>query len=107
MEFATTRVEEYLAFFRAWRSSRSRLGSRGISWRNRVSRSCRLSIRSIGRTGIVLGEDHGDSEGVGIEIGIVVGDIDQAYAAALLFKDKGFRFDGDCAAAWGSRDFGC
>jgi hypothetical protein len=52
------------------------------------------------------GKVTGSGMGVGIEIGIVVADLDKAYAAALKFKDKGWPVStGIVMRPWGVRDF--
>ena len=52
------------------------------------------------------GKLTGSDQGLGIEIGIVVADLDKAYAAALKFKDKGWPIStGIVRRPWGARDF--
>ena len=51
-------------------------------------------------------DTSGKFGGLGIEIGIVVADLDKAYAAALKFKDKGWPIStGIVRRPWGARDF--
>jgi lactoylglutathione lyase len=52
------------------------------------------------------GKVTGSGMGVGIEIGIVVADIEKAHAAAVKFKDKGWPITtGIVMRPWGVRDF--
>jgi lactoylglutathione lyase len=49
---------------------------------------------------------NGSGQGLGIEIGIVVADLDKSYAAALKFQDKGWPIStGIVLRPWGVRDF--
>jgi hypothetical protein len=48
----------------------------------------------------------GSGQGLGVEIGLVVPDLDAAYANALKFKEQGFKVSaGIGLRPWGVRDF--
>jgi hypothetical protein len=107
MELATTRVEEYLTFFA------------GVADFKPVTRKPGYIQASSDRAELTFidpsywshghpfsGKVTGSGQGIGIEIGIVVADLDKAYAAAVKFKDSGFPIStGIVLRPWGLRDF--
>lgn len=107
MEFGTTRGEDYFSFFES--VADFRLMSRKPGYI--VAQSDRAELTFIdpkfwsgGHP--FSGKLTGSGQGLGIEIGIVVADLDKAYAAALKFKDKGWPIStGIVRRPWGVRDF--
>jgi hypothetical protein len=107
MELGTTRVEEYLSFFASVADFKLRSRQPGYI----VAQSDHAELSFIdpkfwANGHPFSGKMTGSGQGIGIEIGIVVADIDKAYAAAVQFKDKGFPIStGIVRRPWGSRDF--
>jgi len=107
MELATQRVEDYTDFFGS-------VADFKVTWRKPGYVQAQSGLAELtfidpkhwGPGHPFHGKVTGNGMGVGIEIGIVVADIDKAYAAALKFKDKGWPVTtGIVMRPWGVRDF--
>lgn len=107
MELATQRVEDYTDFFGS-------VADFKVTWRkpgyvqaqSALSELTFIDPKHWGPGHPFHGKVTGNGMGVGIEIGIVVADLDKAYAAALKFKDKGWPVTtGIVMRPWGVRDF--
>jgi len=107
MELSTTRVEDYLSFFES--VADFKLVMRKPGYLEACSDLAELSFidPKYWSTGHPFsGKLTGSGQGVGIEIGIVVADLDKAYAAAVKFQDKGWPIStGIVHRPWGVRDF--
>lgn len=108
MELATTRPEAYLAYFESvagFKAVRQELGY--IQARSEHAELTFLDPTKIWAKGHPFsGKLNGTGQGLGIEIGIVVADLDKAYAAASALKDKGWPIStGIVLRPWGVRDF--
>ena len=108
MELGTTHVEDYFSFFES--VADFKLVSREPGYL--VAQSDLAELTFIDPTKFwahghpFSGKLTGTGQGIGIEIGIVVADIDKTYAAALPFQDKGFPIStGIVRRPWGARDF--
>jgi hypothetical protein len=107
MELSTTRGDEYLDFFQTVADFRAVSKEPGYI----VAQSERAELTFIDPKFWAHGHPYsgkltGQGYGTGIEIGIVVADLDKAFAAAKEFKDKGFPIStGIVRRPWGSRDF--
>ena len=106
MELATTRVEDYFTFFES--VADFKLMSRKPGYVVAHSELAELTFidPKFWTNGHPFsGKLTGSGQGVGIEIGIVVADLDKAYAA-VKFQDKGWPIStGIVRRPWGSRDF--
>ena len=107
MELGTTRTEEYLTYFEA-------VADFKLTWRQPgylVAQSDHAELSFIdpklwAHGHPFSGKLTGSGQGLGIEIGIVVADLDKAFATASQFKDKGWPIStGIVRRPWGSRDF--
>lgn len=107
MEFGTTRVEEYLTYFES--VADFKLKSRQPGYLVAQSDHAELSFidpKFWANGHPFSGKLTGSGQGIGIEIGIVVADLDKAFAAASQFKDKGWPIStGIVCRPWGVRDF--
>jgi hypothetical protein len=107
MEFGTTHVEEYFAYFES--VAEFKLASRQPGYLVAQSERAELSFidpKFWAHGHPFSGKLTGKDQGVGIEIGIVVADLDKTYAAALQWKDKGWPIStGIVRRPWGVRDF--
>jgi hypothetical protein len=107
MELSTTRGEDYFSFFESVAGFRIMERRPGYI----EARSDRAELTFIdpsfwSKGHPFSGKINGTGQGVGIEIGIVVADLDKAFAAAEKFKDKGFPIStGIVRRPWGVRDF--
>ena len=106
-EFATTRPEEYLAFFESVADFHAvRHDSGYIEVESDRGQLTFLDPKFWAHGHPFSGKITGTGQGLGIEFGIVVADLDKAFAAAQQFKDKGFPIStGIVLRPWGSRDF--
>lgn len=107
MELGTTRVDEYLSYFET-------VADFKLTWRQPgylVAQSDHAELSFIdpklwANGHPFSGKLTGSGQGLGIEIGIVVADLDKAFAAASQFKDKGWPIStGIVRRPWGARDF--
>jgi hypothetical protein len=107
MELGTERVDDYFSFFASvagFRLTRRMPGY--IDSRSDLAELTFVAPKFWGKGHPFNGKITGSGQGVGIEIGIVVADLDKSYAAALAFKDKGFPIStGIVRRPWGVRDF--
>lgn len=107
MEFGTTRVEEYFSYFQS--VADFQLASRQPGYLVAQSERAELSFidpKFWAHGHPFSGKLTGHDQGVGIEIGIVVADLDKTYAAALQWKDKGWPISTAIVRRpWGVRDF--
>ena len=107
MELGTERVEDYLSFFEsvaAFKATRQMPGY--IDARSDWAELTFVAPRYWTNGHPFAGKITGSGQGVGIEIGIVVADLDKSYAAALTFREKGFPIScGIVRRPWGARDF--
>jgi lactoylglutathione lyase len=107
MELGTERVDDYFSFFEnvaGFRLTRKMPGY--IDSRSDLAELTFVAPKFWGAGHPFNGKITGSGQGVGIEIGIVVADLDKSYAAALKFKDKGFPIStGIVRRPWGVRDF--
>jgi lactoylglutathione lyase len=107
MELGTTHVEDYFSFFES--VADFKILSRKPGYLVAHSDLAELTFIdpkfwSGGHP--FSGKLTGSGQGLGIEIGIVVADLDKAYAAALKFQDKGWPIStGIVRRPWGVRDF--
>jgi hypothetical protein len=107
MELSTTRVEEYLTYFESVADFKPMRHDPGyVQARSDYAELTFIDPKfwATGHpfSGKLTGHDHG----IGIEIGVVVADLDKAYAAALTFKEKGWPIStGIVMRPWGVRDF--
>jgi len=106
-EFATPRPEEYLAFFESVADFHAIRHDRDyIEAESERGQLTFLDPKIWGPGHPFHGKLTGTGQGLGIEYGIVVADIDKAFAAAQQFKDKGFPISTSIVLRpWGSRDF--
>ena len=107
MELSTTRVEEYFTFFA--NVADFQLLSRQPGYVVAHSDLAELTFidpKFWAHGHPFSGKLTGSDQGVGIEIGIVVADLDKAYAAAVKLKDRGWPIStGIVRRPWGVRDF--
>jgi lactoylglutathione lyase len=107
MELGTTHVEEYFTFFES--VADFRLMSRQPGYlvaRSDLAELTFIDPKFWSGSHPFNGKLTGSGQGLGIEIGIVVADLDKACAAALKFKDKGWPIStGIVRRPWGVRDF--
>jgi hypothetical protein len=107
MELGTTRGEDYFSFFQSVADFQIMTRKPGYI----QARSARAELTFIdpkywSNGHPFSGKLTGHDQGVGIEIGIVVADLDKAYAAAVPFQQKGFPIStGIVRRPWGVRDF--
>lgn len=106
-EFATTRGEDYLSFFQSVADFHAIRHDAGyIEAESERSQLTFIDPKFWGPGHPFHGKLTGTGQGLGIEFGIVVADLDKAYAAAQQFKDKGFPIStGIVLRPWGVRDF--
>jgi hypothetical protein len=107
MELGTARVDDYFSFFEAVAGFRLTRRMDGyIDSRSDLAELTFVHPKFWGGGHPFNGKITGSGQGIGIEIGIVVADLDKSYAAALKFKDKGFPIStGIVRRPWGVRDF--
>jgi|GEM_PF-1914835 len=107
MEFATQRVEDYVEFFGSVADFKATYRKPGyVQVQSGLAELTFIDPKYWGPGHPFHGKVSGSGMGVGIEIGIVVADIDKAYGAALKFKDKGWPVStGIVMRPWGVRDF--
>jgi len=107
MELGTTHVEEYLSFFESVADFKVMMRKPGYV--EACSERAELTFidpKYWSNGHPFSGKLTGSGQGVGIEIGIVVADLDKAYAAAVQFQDKGWPIStGIVRRPWGVRDF--
>jgi len=107
MEFGTVHVEEYLSYFES--VAQFKLLSRQPGYVQARSEAAELTFidpKFWSNGHPFSGKLTGRDQGLGIEIGIVVTDIEQAYAADLKWKDNGWPIStGIVRRPWGVRDF--
>jgi hypothetical protein len=88
MEFGTTHVEEYLTYFETvadFKLSSRQPGGYVVAQSERAELTF-IDPKFWSNGHPFSGKLTGSGQGVGIEIGIVVADLDKAYAAAVTFK---------------------
>ena len=107
MELATQRVEDYTDFFGSVADFKVTFRKPGyVQASSALAELTFIDPKHWGPGHPFHGKVTGNGMGVGIEIGIVVADLDKAYAAALKFKDKGWPVStGIVMRPWGVRDF--
>jgi hypothetical protein len=108
MELSTTRGEDYLSYFESVAGFKevSRKGPGYIQAQSDHAELTFLAPSVWSQGHVFSGKLSGSGYGLAIEIGIVVADLDKAYAAALKFKDNGFPIStGIVHRPWGVRDF--
>jgi len=108
MELATTRVEEYFSFFASVADFRLLSRRPGyVEVRSDLAELTFIDPTKYWSNGHPFsGKLTGSGQGLGIEIGIVVADLDKAYETAVTFKEKGFPIStGIVRRPWGVRDF--
>jgi lactoylglutathione lyase len=107
MELGTTHVEEYFSFFESVADFRILSRQPGyLVARSDLAELTFIDPKFWSGGHPFSGKLTGSGQGLGIEIGIVVADLDKAYAAALKFKDKGWPIStGIVRRPWGVRDF--
>ncbi|MDR3402847.1 MAG: hypothetical protein P4L99_10155 [Chthoniobacter sp.] len=107
MELATTRVEEYFSFFES--VADFKVMSRKPGYIEACSDLAELTFidpKYWSHGHPFSGKITGSGQGIGIEIGIVVADLDKAYAAAVQLQEKGWPIStGIVLRPWGVRDF--
>jgi len=107
MELGTTHVEEYVSFFESVADFKVMSRKPGyIVARSDLAELTFIDPKFWSNGHPFSGKLTGSGQGLGIEIGIVVADLDKAYAAALQFKDKAWPIStGIVRRPWGVRDF--
>ena len=107
MELATQRVEDYTEFFGSVADFKVTYQKPGyVQAQSGLAELTFIDPKHWGPGHPFHGKVTGNGMGVGIEIGIVVADIEKAYAAAVKFKDKGWPVStGIVMRPWGVRDF--
>ena len=107
MEFGTTHVEEYFSYFESVADFRILSRQPGyLVARSDLAELTFIDPKFWSGGHPFSGKLTGSGQGLGIEIGIVVADLDKAYASALQFKDKGWPIStGIVRRPWGVRDF--
>jgi lactoylglutathione lyase len=107
MELGTTRVEDYLSFFESVAEFKEMSRKPGyIVAQSALAELTFIDPKFWSGGHPFSGKLTGSGQGLGIEIGIVVADLDKAYAAALKFKDIGWPIStGIVRRPWGARDF--
>ena len=107
MEFATQRVEDYVDYFGSVADFKATYRKPGyVQVQSALAELTFIDPKYWGPGHPFHGKVTGSGMGVGIEIGIVVAEIDKAYAAALKFKDKGWPISTAIVMRpWGVRDF--
>ncbi|HEY3900139.1 MAG TPA: VOC family protein [Chthoniobacter sp.] len=107
MELATTHGDDYFSFFESVAGFRIINREPGyIVARSDLAELTFIDPKFWAHGHPFSGKLTGNGQGVGIEIGIVVADIDKAYAEAVKFKEKGFPIStGIVRRPWGARDF--
>jgi lactoylglutathione lyase len=107
MELGTTHGEDYFSFFES--VAEFKLMSRKPGYivaRSDLAELTFIDPKFWSNGHPFSGKLTGSGQGLGIEIGIVVADLDKAYAAALKFQDKGWPIStGIVRRPWGVRDF--
>ena len=91
MELGTTRVEDYFSYFES--VADFKLMSRQPGYMVAQSELAELIIyrsQVLVQRPPLCRKTHGQRTRLGIEIGMVVADLDKAYAAAVKFKGKGW-----------------
>jgi len=107
LELGTRRIDDYIAFFQS--VAQFRLTRREGRYAEMNSELAELLL--IDPELLPVGHPfheklNGNSQGLGVEIGLVVADLDQTYAAAIKHKDKGWKIStGIMHRPWGVRDF--
>jgi lactoylglutathione lyase len=107
MELGTTHVEDYLSFFESVAEFKLMSRKPGyIQARSELAEITFIDPKFWSNGHPFSGKLKGSDQGLGIEIGIVVANLDQAHAAALQWKDKGWPVaTGIVRRPWGVRDF--
>jgi len=107
MELATPRVEDYVAYFEAVADFKvTRRLPDYVDMRSDHAELTFLGPNVWGKGHPFNGKITGSGQGIGIEIGVVVADLDKAYAEAVKLKDKGWPISaGIVKRPWGVRDF--
>lgn len=107
MEFGTQRVEEYVSYFESVANFKVMSRKPGyVQVRSKLAELTFIDPMYWSKGHPFYQKITGSGQGVGIEIGIVVADLDKAYAAAAPFKDKGWPIaTGIVRRPWGARDF--
>ncbi len=103
MELTVENVPHHVAFFEAVAGYRSLDVEKNWAWLQ--SERGDLMFNSTG--GVPgRGQQPGKKRVPGVEIGIVVADLDKCHAEVAKFTDKGFRMaEGIQRRPWGPRDF--
>ena len=107
MEIATPRVEAYVTYFESVAGFKvTRRMQDYVDTRSDVAELTFLGPKIWGGGHPFSGKVTGSGQGIGIEIGIVVADLDKAYAEAVKLKDQGWPIStGIVKRPWGVRDF--
>ncbi len=107
MELGTTHGEDYFSFFAAVADFQALRREPGyIEARSERAEITFIDPKFWGNGHPFHGKLTGADQGLGIEIGIVVADLDKACAAAQKFREKGFAIStGIVRRPWGVRDF--
>jgi len=107
MELGTTHVEDYFSFFESVADFKVLSREPGyVVARSDLAELTFIEPKFWSGGHPFSGKLTGSGQGLGIEIGIVVADLDKAYAAALKFQDKGWPIStGIVRRPWGVRDF--
>jgi lactoylglutathione lyase len=107
MELGTTHVEDYFTFFESVADFKTLSRKPGyLVAHSDLAELTFIDPKFWSGGHPFSGKLTGSGQGLGIEIGIVVADLDKAYVAALKFKDKGWPIStGIVRRPWGVRDF--
>jgi hypothetical protein len=105
VELGTPRVSDYAAFFEDVAGFRViRKEARYAEMTSELGEILLIDPQELPRGHPFHGRLTGSGQGLGVEIGLVVGDLDRAYAAAV--KHEGFRISTAITRRpWGVRDF--
>jgi hypothetical protein len=107
MEFGTPHVEEYLAYFEAVADFKLTYRKSGyLMAQSQYAELTFIDPKYWASGHVFSGKMTGSGQGVGIEIGVVVADLDKSFAAAQQFQSKGWPIStGIVRRPWGVRDF--
>jgi len=107
MEFGTQRVEDYVSFFASVADFKEMYRKPGyVEVVSGLAELTFIDPKYWSNGHPFHDKLTGSGQGLGIEIGIVVADLDKAYAAAVKFQDKGWPIStGIVRRPWGVRDF--
>jgi hypothetical protein len=107
LELNTAKTEDYIAFFGAVMDFKLKSRQQGYAeMETDIGQIMFMSPAGLPKGHPFYDEPTGSGRGYGVEIGLVVADLDKSFKEALGFKDKGFKISaGIGMRPWGVRDF--